>query len=272
MKTEIAQMVALTCYGNAAIRGIKWPQFFPNNSTCQFCDSVTFVELKKTWLGKVQELQVATTPDEWLERIAKNATSIALSRSAQNNPGIVDRMAAAFVGGGGSWRMNVALRDTTAESWGVRWNMWNQNAADRKIWRVTYGLLGKEPTRQATSRTLAEAKRELDDALVDIHAFASHNNCGGFTECFTKAIEALRNPVADPGYHKDLYVDGTLSIDAEEILGACRSAWVFGGMGSWNDLSFEGAEEKNYEQVSAKLYDALNNAIEAAATSSSKSF
>jgi len=33
------------------------------------------------------------------------------------------------------------------------------------------------------------------------------------------------------------------------MLDAIRSAWVFGGMGSWNDLGFEGDAEREYEEV-----------------------
>jgi hypothetical protein len=45
------------------------------------------------------------------------------------------------------------------------------------------------------------------------------------------------------------------------MLDAAQSAWVFGGMGSWNDLGFAGAEQKEYERVSKHLYAALTDAI-----------
>jgi hypothetical protein len=52
------------------------------------------------------------------------------------------------------------------------------------------------------------------------------------------------------------------------MLKAAMSAWVFGGMGSWNDMGFPGETQKEYEQVSDKLFDLLNESMEAAATSS----
>jgi hypothetical protein len=43
-------------------------------------------------------------------------------------------------------------------------------------------------------------------------------------------------------------------------------AWVFGGMGSWNDLGFpDAADNDRYRAVTAGLYDAVLGAIAAAA-------
>ncbi|MCC6412891.1 MAG: hypothetical protein IT270_14600 [Saprospiraceae bacterium] len=52
---------------------------------------------------------------------------------------------------------------------------------------------------------------------------------------------------------------------ALQLLYAADSAWVFGGMGSWNDQSFEDKEVNGrYERLSALLYNAINGAIMAA--------
>jgi hypothetical protein len=52
------------------------------------------------------------------------------------------------------------------------------------------------------------------------------------------------------------------------MLDAVQSASVFGEMGSWNDLGFDGDAQAKYEEVSARLYAALNDAICAAANES----
>src|SRR5258706_16035148 len=46
---------------------------------------------------------------------------------------------------------------------------------------------------------------------------------------------------------------------------AAMSAWVFGGMGLWNDLGFDGADGQEYERVSETLFTIINEAIEIAA-------
>jgi hypothetical protein len=51
-------------------------------------------------------------------------------------------------------------------------------------------------------------------------------------------------------------------------LKAAQYAWVFGGMGSWNDGGVPKGLEVEYERVSTQLYDALNEAIAKAVSSS----
>ena len=58
-----------------------------------------------------------------------------------------------------------------------------------------------------------------------------------------------------------------LTEDATSMLKASMSAWVFGGMGSWNDMGFGGATQQEYEKVSEQLFDVLNEAIGVAASS-----
>lgn len=70
------------------------------------------------------------------------------------------------------------------------------------------------------------------------------------------------------GYHKDLYFPGSLSKTSEAMLDAAQSAWVFGGMGSWNDMTFDGEERREYEAASEELFTAVNNAICVAANES----
>src|SRR5437867_6825594 len=98
MTGPVAQIVALTCYGNAFLQGNTVPRFFPANSTCQFCDRVTFVEVVKPLFGKQKEIEIAKSPDEWFSLLkGKGARGIRLMRNAQNQPQISDRMSAGLV-------------------------------------------------------------------------------------------------------------------------------------------------------------------------------
>lgn len=72
------------------------------------------------------------------------------------------------------------------------------------------------------------------------------------------------------GYHRDLAPEGILGTESLAVLDACQHASVFGGMGSWNDLSFDGADAEAYERVSERLFRALNRAIAAAANESAR--
>lgn len=58
---------------------------------------------------------------------------------------------------------------------------------------------------------------------------------------------------------------GRLSESTQRLFQAARSAYVFGGMGSWNDGAAEPWEE--YERLSEELYRLLNRIFVATANS-----
>jgi predicted butyrate kinase (DUF1464 family) len=55
---------------------------------------------------------------------------------------------------------------------------------------------------------------------------------------------------------------------ARQLVFSAGSAWVFGGMGSWNDVVFDKDEDnETYERLSEQLYTRINEAIIAGTTS-----
>ena len=270
MNGPLAQFVALTCHANAFLRGQAVAPLFPGNSTCQFCDWVKFIVVSKTLFGKSKEVPVAATPNVWFEHLkSKGILGVRLSRTPQNKPGISDRMSSAFVGGGGTWAMETLQPDGKAAVWLSRWSVWNQNAPERRIWRVEYGLISEIHRRTADGTDLESARARLRSALAEIHRFSEKHNCGGFTACFARAMETLDSQgTKRHGYHKDLVVNGVVPELATGLLDACQSAWVFGGMGSWNDMGFEGADEAEYDRVSEQMFAILNETIQVAANAS----
>lgn len=165
--------------------------------------------------------------------------------------------------------MEVQLPKNQSEFWIARWEVWNQKAPERRIWRVTYGRVGEATSNSHQYQRLSTAEGRLLKALRAIHTFSEKHNCGGFTNSFAKGIAAVTQSERH-GYHKDLSPAGFLSGKAEAILDASQSAWVFGGMGSWNDMGFDGADGKEYERVSEELFQSIQDAICVAANSVSK--
>src|SRR5882762_5339928 len=215
MNGPLAQIVALSCYSDAFLGGLSAPRFFPQNSTCQFCDSVSFVQFKKPLLGigKLKEMTVANTPDDWIPDLRKRGVvGIRLLRAPQNDPGISDRMSAGFVGGGGTWMMEAVQSNGRSEFWAARWIVWNKGAPERRIWRVTYGLVRVGQTAAYGGRDLSDVKTDFKSSLRAIHAFSARENYDGFTKCFAEALSVLDDPAADVGYHKDLAVPGQLTL------------------------------------------------------------
>jgi len=269
MNGPIAQIVALTCFGNAFLAERPINQFFPANSTCQFCEKVAFVTLDKSFFGKQKETLVASSPDAWFTYIKKRgAIGIRLARSPQDKPGISDRMSAGFVGGGGTWTMEVLFPRKQSEFWIARWDIGDQNAQDKRIWRVTYGRVAKGNSTPDMPVNLQQAVRELAESLNDIRAFSTKHNLNGFTKWFDEALDTISSDGKNRhGYHQDLAPSGVLSEEAALLLDASQKSWVFGGMGSWNDMGFEGEDREIYDRVSERLFQTVNEAIEQAASS-----
>ena len=268
MNGPIAQLVALTCHGNAFLRRGGGAPFFPDNSTCKFCDRVTFAELRRRWFGSVREESVATSPDEWFAYLSQTGVQgLRLSHRARGNPLVSDRMSAGLIGGGAVWTI-AAPHGESIDHCAADWVVWNQHASAQRIWRVTYRLIASLPKVPPASDDVARAGAELTDALQRIHAFAKAHDCAPFTDRFRRALESLAEPFPTHGYHTDLCPDGVLTASARALLDASQSAWVFGGMGSWNDLGFDGDAGRECEEVSARLCAAVHDAIRAAANDS----
>ena len=269
MNGPIAQLVAITYHGNAFLSGLAIPVFFPGNSTCQFCDYVHFLAFHKTLLGKRKAKIIAENPNAWFMFLKQNkASGIRLLRVQQNDPNLPDRITAGFVGGGGDWFMEILFKHKPSELWMAKWDVWDQNAPEQRIWRVDYFYIQKVPQKDTKYRDLEQVWSEFKQSLIEIHDFSRSYTEGGFTECFENALIAIDEPEADIGYHKDLFLKDQLSPKAISILKAAMSSWVYGGMGSWNDMSFDVEAQKIYERVSQKHFNLLNEAIECAASSS----
>ncbi|HEY7610598.1 MAG TPA: hypothetical protein VIF14_15305 [Alphaproteobacteria bacterium] len=268
MNGPIAQSVALVCHGNAFLAGTRAP-FFPANSTCRYCDRVEFVALAPAPNGEMEAAPVASTPGAWFAHLAASGvTGLLLAHAPRGRPLVADRMSAGFVGGGEVWAIEALHAGGRCEVWHDRWEVWNRTAPERRIWRVTYGRVESAAAPAALHEEIAPVRDELRAALGDIHDFARRNQCGGFTDCFARALAVLGGTQgAKRGFHQDLAPVGFLGPDALAVLDACQHASVFGGMGSWNDMAFAGAESEAYDRVSERLFRAINRAIAAAANS-----
>lgn len=264
-----AQLVALACHFNGRVRRFRPVSFFPSNSTCKFCEEVHFVHQRRAWFGGRTDWAIAAqTPDEWLGREARPGKKAVVLYQRINDSRISDRMSAGFVGGGGRWQLNIT-NGQRMDVWEATWEVGNREAPDQRIWRVRYSLVAENLTLVLpTQRSPAETIAALRQALSDILAFCEQHHIDSFGSYFRKAIECLS--ADDPFalvYHKDLAPEELLSLSAQQVLAACQAAWVFGGMGSWNDMAFVGQEQDRYEKLSDALFTLLNEAIQSSANS-----
>jgi hypothetical protein len=275
MQGTIAQIVALTTHGNLILRGLlnsSGLEFSNLNSTLTFCESVQFCEPTNGLLIK-KERVYATDPQTWFERLKEQGVyALRMSYGPSGGNKIADRMLVGLVGGGGKWLIETCGREHQ-DFWESRWLVGNENSVDKKIWRVTYIRIATGiATCPHEPENLENLKDEVRENLREIIQFSRSQNLDWFTKAFESGLSRLDSRTPFEGlYHKDIAPVDFLPLSAEQLLGSAESAWVFGGMGSWNDQSFEGQTQLRYEQVSESLYQLLNRAVVAAANSGHRS-
>ncbi len=271
MNGEIEQLISLSSAANGVVAGgIEPSDYYPGNSSFGFCNAVTFVDLERGPSGAYREIERHPSPVEWLDSLKRAAgCSVWLGYGATNRPDVQDHMLAGFTGGGGSWSLMVAA-DNLTERWIGRWEVTDAEASDRRSWKVTYGCTDRVegPVPRPDVHLDATVDR-LRRVLQDIHAFSASHDQEGWADIFQKALMSLDTTTKPrlPGKMKLVCFDRYPEL-ARRLLGAAYTAWVFGGMGSWNDLYFE--EErvfKLYQTLSAELYAAVCEALQVASTS-----
>src|SRR5207247_9850127 len=100
-----------------------------------------------------------------------------LGCTPRNHAGISGRMSSAFVGGGGTWSMEALQPRAKSAGWLSRWEVWNQNAPERRIWRVSYGRVSEISTRASGGGELESDGKRLRSALAELCAFAEKPAC-----------------------------------------------------------------------------------------------
>jgi hypothetical protein len=269
MQGTIAQIVALVIEGNAALRGASSSGLSAQHSTMTFCEFVRFIDLAKTPTGW-SERPIADSPNSWFQYLReRKVNALRMVYGPSNDPNVdgktvTDRMLVGFIGGGGRWLIK-ADKPTSSDYWESRWNVGDQEREDRRIWRVTYGRFARNrPLTSHQEPDLAVIRNDLDSILNEIRAFALEQRLDGFAKCFERALQDLSAESEFNGFHKELANRDLLPLGAVQLLSAAQSAWVFGGMGSWNDLGFDGEVQDDYERLSETLYHAINQAVVAA--------
>ena len=266
MLGTVAQVMALTAYGNATLQhtdSIPVPAFYPGNSAFQFCEYARFVDV----IGSGPSTQVqpwAEDPNAWFDRLRSEGVATLRLRYGPQSNGTVggervpDRMLAGFVGGGGRWLIE-ALSPGGSDYWEARWQVGDRNRADQKIWRVTYGRIARgQITHTLAPENLEQLQRDLDRTFVELERCARSHRLESFATLFERSRAELS--AASPGsdvYHTDLTVPGQLSQLAGQLLAASQLGWVFGGMGSWNDVGSDVSKDPDYQRLSDTLFTLL---------------
>jgi hypothetical protein len=261
----VSQIIALTSYGNDFLKnGNISPDFNSSNTTFQFCNKVDFRELKKQYFfSKAKEQVVAENPTKWFEYLKEDGCKhLRLYFEYSKDQSFAkDHKLAGLVGGGGTWLIET-IYDKYSNYWANRWEVTNKNATDNKIWTVNYGMSVANQHISNLQIDNEKVKTKLRQTLTEIADFAFKQNLQNWGEIFDKAIETIDSSLPEAKYHNDLIPLDNYTLTAKQLLFSAGNSWVFGGMGSWNDLGFDNKEDnETYDRLSEQLYSNINEAI-----------
>lgn len=271
MTGSLAQIVTLTTFGNNFLYNGKTEENFIENLSFKFCNKIDFRIFEEPLFSKEQkETIVASDPNEWFQYLKKSGCKKLrlFFKNSADQSFAKDYKAAGLVGGGGTWFIE-AIYDHYSNVWENRWEVTQEDDPNQNIWAVNYGqTYSKLPTLDLQI-PLQKCKEELEEALSQIEVFAFGQNLEYWGKEFTEARKALEdgNP-ENLYYNTQLIPYDNFSLAAKQIICAAGIAWVFGAMGSWNDLGFNAKEDnEKYESLTETLYARVNEAIISATNS-----
>jgi len=149
MQGSLAQAVALTIYGNAALAiGLDPAGFYPSNSTFKYCQSVTFSENPRA--GSKPELaSYASDPVAWIKNLqGEGASLLRMNYASSEGRNPVKRMTIEEIRGAKSFR------------WEGTWRASDSRRADRRIWQVNYCRTAASPFRFAPEPMTRKHRRK----------------------------------------------------------------------------------------------------------------
>lgn len=264
MQTNILRALALVAVGNAALGG-RDAAPFAGSELHKYNKQIEFL------IARAQDDYVPVAPDPvaWFAKLRElGCRGLRLHNAPmQQRPGTepqLERMLVGMVGGGPRWLVE-AVYPSRAEVWEGYDRLGDRNDPEQKIWLSAYIMIGETERQDNADRNVAGAEREVRAALTDIEALAREIDAANFAACFAAATDALDGGALAP---ESDFLDLTeIDPPARRLLRAVEHAWVFGAMGSWNDLGVAPALSARYDQTSEALFLALQRAVMAIANS-----
>lgn len=271
MTGTLEQVIALAAYGNDFLKNGTDQTAFDTHLMFQYCNTVDFRELNLQHdESKPEDTIVAEKPSDWFKYLKNDGCKylrLYFQGSADQSMA-ADHKLAGMVGGGGTWAIE-AVYINYSNFWVSRWEVNNQNTKDNKVWTVNYGRTLEHQRTADEQIDIENVKTILGEVLTEIAEFAYDQNLENWGETFERANNVLNDLAPEQQYYDQTLIPvQNYSLAARQILFAAGSAWVFGGMGSWNDQGFATQEaNETYDTLSADLYNMIGEAVIAAVNS-----
>lgn len=119
----------------------------------------------------------------------------------------------------------------------------------------------------ADFHNIEDAYQDLERSITDAQTFSKNWNWD-WEKWFAEALEQLKIPTPVQTYYANLLPTTYENIMGRQLFAGAFKAWVFGGLGSWNDMLItDPSQDKEYQQISKRLYEAIIQSLGAVTNS-----
>jgi len=262
MNGELAQIISLVAYGNLFLSGGNVD--LSTNSTFQYVSSVKFARYESN--QDKQGVEVASSVSGWFSFLrdikASRLWNIAFAWQRQDIP---EHVAAAFSGG-----VPTAIQAELPNGFELWYPQWKTVGQEKKPWLVEYRSLLFPNSHALPIEKMSAVKNKLKQAISQAEKFAKRSdvNASNWATWFTQSLELLDSSSPIAPFHPDILPISSFSLETRQVLSSAMQSYVFGGMGSWNDMGFQKPEiQSEYERITKELYEAVKSAIVMASNS-----
>src|SRR6266498_2575835 len=263
MNVELAQTIALIAYGNDHLSPLRRElrELFPFHSTFQYVSDVSFQKGKTLDLILRRSEILAKNTRGWFSHLETNGIRY-LKLDLLNLQHLPPPYATSLFTAGGAW----VIQTDQGKCWQPNWSFLNQGSRQARLWKVEYWERDNIPVINDFS-DMETAYRDLESCLVEAQDFSMRRKFG-WEKCFEKALLLLHDPSPALPFYADLLPSNFMNIKVRQLLAGAIQAWVFGGLGSWNDMYItDHSVEQEYQQISKNLYGAVIQSVGAVTNS-----
>lgn len=269
MNADISDCVSLVCYGNLILnKQISRPsmieyfksidlhfKWYKSTKFLNYCD----------WRTRVFHSLVAiTTPSQWIQNLEyRGAKRLWLVMEKSRNE-LPQHIQTAFANSD-TFGIQIEFADRM-EIWVPRTKV---NTREIRKPKIYFRLLGTD-LQQSRIKSIAtdEASETLKIMLSKARNFAKLNSFDNWFQIFDEACKLIEERKVDSSVASRMLPPDGYSERSTVLIAAANRAWVFGGMGSWNDIFItEKSKQKEYDDLTGNLFNAVCDSILAATNS-----
>jgi len=250
MSAELSLSIALAAHANAYCHDC-----LSAAELASLTDGPAFRYVKALQFGEGPLRPPSETIPDWLETLRRQNTKRLRLEYTVNSADLPPAIAAAFA------NANPTAIVVTSDKSHMLLPRWSSAPGGSQ---VVYYHFTVAPPPPAVPVDVAGAGNALRRQLAEARAFAIEQDQAHWDKYLSKASAIL----GESEHQCDLLPTCGYTAAAHRLASAASAAWVFGGMGSWNDMGIADRDAgKRYAEITDTLFAAVINGYLAAANS-----